>query len=62
MIKIIEKETAQELQDKCNEFNTHTPCFATQTHVTYRGEGIPTLYTAVLFYIEVKSKWLVKEK
>ena len=56
MIKIIEMDRAEDLQNKVNEFNTHTPCFATQTHVTYYGpNNNDILYTAVLFYNEVRK-------
>lgn len=54
MIKIIQEETPQNLQDKVNMFTTHTPCFAQHTLITPYDGGI--LYTAVLFYNEVKRK------
>lgn len=52
MIKIIEAFTAHEHEKQINEFTSHTKCFATQTHVTFKnyGDGKSTLYTAYLFY------------
>ena len=49
-IKIIEKNSAEELELAVNEFNKIIPTAYTQTHVVYRGEGTSTLYVAVLFY------------